>query len=106
MMLGSVALITAVLHLFGGEQFSPHAVFFYLAAIVVIGLKFGSLLAIASSWLSAAIGGIVLYEPTFTLTIDNPGSMRSLVAFVLAAMALSVVLHWARVRAFVRPFRL
>ena len=73
-MMSSIALITAFLFVFGGEQFSPHAVFFYLAAIVVIGLKFGSILAIASTWLSAVIGGIVLYEPTFTLTIDNPAS--------------------------------
>jgi hypothetical protein len=48
--------------------------------------------------LSVVIGGIVLYEPTFTLTIENPVSMRSLIAFVFVAMALSVVLRRARAR--------
>jgi transcriptional regulator with XRE-family HTH domain len=71
MMTGGKALVTGALSLLGGEQFSPYAVFFYLAATVVIGLKFGTILAVASSWLSAVIGGIVLYEPTFTLTIDR-----------------------------------
>jgi transcriptional regulator with XRE-family HTH domain len=93
MMLGSVALITAVLHLFGGEQFSPHAIFFYLAAIVVIGLKFGSLLAVASTWLSAAVGAVVLYEPTFSLTIDDPDSLRSIIVFVCVAMTASLMLR-------------
>ena len=93
MMAGSIALVTGVLSMLGGEQFSPYAVFFYLAATVVIGLKFGSILAIASSWLSAVIGGIVLYEPTFTLTIDNPVSMRSLIAFVCVAMTISLILR-------------
>jgi transcriptional regulator with XRE-family HTH domain len=93
MMAGSIALITGALSMLGGEQFSPYAVFFYLAATVVIGLKFGSILAIASSWLSAVIGGIVLYEPTFTLTIDNPVSMRSLIAFVCVAITISLILR-------------
>jgi transposase-like protein len=102
-MTGSIGIVTGVLAALGGEQFSPYAVFFYLAATAVIGLKFGTILAVASSWLSAVIGGIVLYEPTFTLTIDNPASMRSLIAFICVATALSVILH---ARAFVRPFRL
>jgi K+-sensing histidine kinase KdpD len=107
MMLGSVALITAVLHLFGGEQFSQHAVFFYLAATVVIGLKFGTIIAIASSWLSAVIGGVVLYEPTFTLTIDSPASLRIIIIFVCVATLLSMLLRGARNRdaAQVLPFR-
>lgn len=105
MMSGSIALITGVLSMLGGEQFSPYAVFFYLAATVVIGLKFGTILAITSTWLSAVIGGIVLYQPTFTLMIDNPVSMRSLIAFVCVAMTLSIVLHRARTRAFILPFR-
>ena len=93
MMTGSIALITGVLSVLGGEAFSPHAVFFYLAATVMIGLKFGSILAIASTWLSAAIGGIVLYEPIFTLRIDNPLSMRSIIEFVGVAMTLSLILR-------------
>ena len=52
------------------QHFSPHVVLFHLAAIVMIGLKFGSILAIASTWLATAIGTF-LFEPTFTLTIDN-----------------------------------
>jgi transcriptional regulator with XRE-family HTH domain len=106
MMSGSIALITGVLSVVGGEQFSPYAVFFYLAATIVIGLKFGTILAIASTWLSAVIGGIVLYEPTFTLTIENPLSVRSLLAFVCVAMVLSLILHRVRARTFMQPFRL
>jgi transcriptional regulator with XRE-family HTH domain len=98
MMSGSIALITGVLSALGGEQFSPFAVFFYLAATLVVGLKFGTILAIASTWLSVVIGGIVLYEPTFTLRIENPVSMRSLIAYVFIAMAASVVLSRARNR--------
>ena len=90
----------------GGEHLSPHAIFFYLAAIIVVSLKFGSILAIASTWLSAVVGGIVLYEPTFTLTIDNPISMQSLIAFICVATAMSVALHRVRARAFIKPFRL
>ena len=105
-MSGSIALITGVLSALGGEQFSPYAVFFYLAATVVVGLKFGAILAIASSWLSAVIGGVVLYEPTFTLTIENPISMRNLIAFVCVAMTLSIFLHRIRARALKQAFRL
>ena len=76
MMLGTIALITGVLAVLGGEQFSPHAIFFYLASTITIGSKFGSLFALASAWLSTAIGGIVLYEPAFTLTIDNADLIR------------------------------
>ena len=93
MMTASIVLVTSVLSLLGGEQFSPYAVFFYLATTIVISLKFGSILAIANTWLSAAIGGVVLYEPTFTLTIDNPVSMQSLIAFVCVAMILSLILR-------------
>jgi transcriptional regulator with XRE-family HTH domain len=92
-MTGSIALTTGVLSVLGGEHLSPHAVFLYLIATAVIGLKFGSILAIASTWLSATIGGVVLYEPTFTLTIDNPISMQSLIAFVCVAMILSLILR-------------
>jgi hypothetical protein len=105
MMTGVIGFITGILSVLGGEQFSPYAVFFYLAATVVIGLKFGTILAIASAWLSVMIGGIVLYEPRFTLTIDNPVSMWSLVAFVCVAMMLSTVLHRFRARAFTQLFR-
>jgi len=93
MMTASIVLVTSVLSLLGGEQFSPYAVFFYLATTIVISLKFGSILAIANTSLSAAIGGVVLYEPTFTLTIDNPVSMQSLISFVCVAMALSLILR-------------
>ncbi len=93
MMTGSIGLVTGVLAALGGEQFSPYAVFFYLAATVVVGLKFGTILAVASSWLSAVIGGIVLYEPRFTLTIYNPVSMRSLIVFVCVAMVISLILR-------------
>ncbi len=96
MMLGMVAVITGVLAVLGGEQFSPHAIFFYLAAIVAIGLKFGSLFALASAWLSAGIGAIVLYEPVFTLTIDNPISLRSVLAFVAVATATSIAFYRSR----------
>ena len=107
MMTASIALVTGILSLLGGEHLSPHAVFLYLAATVVIGLKFGSILAIANTWLSAAIGGVVLYEPTFTLTIDNPVSMQSLISFVCVAMVLSIALHRAgnRARIGTLPFR-
>ena len=107
MMLGSIAFITGVLSVLGGEEFSPHAVFFYLFATVVIGLKFGSILAIASAWLSAAVGGIVVYEPTFSLAIDNPASFRTIIIFVCVATVLSIALHRARNRdpARVLPFR-
>ena len=90
MMVGTIALITGVLAFLGGEQFSPHAIFVYLAATIVVGLKFGSLLALTNAWLSAAIGGIVLYEPAFTLTIDNPISLYSIVAFVVLATVISI----------------
>jgi len=91
LMLTSIALVTGVLALLGGEQFSPHAIFVYLAATVVIGVKFGSILAVASSWLSAAIGGVILYEPAFTLTIDDPVSVRSVIAFVCIGMIVSFI---------------
>ena len=95
-MLGTIALITGVLAILGGEEFSPHAIFFYLPATIAIGLKFGSLLAFASTWLSAAIGAIVLYEPTFTPTIDNPISLRSVLAFVVVATAISIAFYRSR----------
>ena len=95
-MLGMIALITGVLAMLGGEQFSPHAIFVYLAATIVIGLKFGSLLALANAWLSAAVGGIVLYEPAFTLTIDNPISLHSIVAFVGVATVMSIAFYRSR----------
>ena len=95
-LLGSIVLITGLLSMLGGEQFSPHAIFFYLPATIAMGLQFGTALAFACAALSAAVGGIVLYEPTFTLTIAEPNSFRSVVAFSVVATAMSIVFYRSR----------
>ncbi len=93
MIFGAIALITAVLAVLGGEQLSPHAIFGYLAVTIIIGLKFGTMLAFISSWLAAGIAGFALYEPVFSFSIDNPVSMRSIIVFVALATAMSLALY-------------
>ena len=75
--LRAFALIMAILFVFGGEQFSPHAVFFYLAAIVLIWSQVRKHPCFASTWLSVVIGGIVLYEPQLTTRPRCAASSRS-----------------------------
>jgi transcriptional regulator with XRE-family HTH domain len=96
MMFGAVALITCILAVLGGEQLSPHAVFGYLAVTIIIGLKFGTVLAVVGSWLAAGVAGFALYEPAFSFWIDNPVSTRSIIVFVALATAMSLALYRSR----------
>jgi transcriptional regulator with XRE-family HTH domain len=96
MMFGAIALITAILAVLGGEQLSPHAIFGYLVVTIIIGLKFGTLLALIGSWLAAGIAGFALYEPVLSLSIDSPVSTRSIIVFVALATAMSLALCRSR----------
>jgi 8-amino-7-oxononanoate synthase len=89
--LNLVALATACLIAVDVHYDIPYLVFGYLLPILFVARKFGSMPALISTATSIACSAFFLFEPVFSLYVQDPKDVAELVIFAIIAAFISFV---------------
>ena len=89
--LNLVTLASALLVAFDLYFDVPHLVFAYLLPIGFVAVKFGRLPALVATALSCVCTALLLYEPLFSIAIDDRQEVVELAIFATLALVISHV---------------
>jgi K+-sensing histidine kinase KdpD len=96
--LAAVAAVTAILFYCKRAGVGPHhPIFFYLLPIAAVALVYGSGPATMFALIATVCGAFFLYDPVFSLQVDNRLEIGDLICFaVLALMAVKCTVELLR----------
>jgi K+-sensing histidine kinase KdpD len=84
------ALVAA--KVFSHSQFRVLVPLGFVAVLIVLASRFGSIVSIVGAVLSAMVFAYYLFPPLFSLRVDDPAARENLSWMVLSAIALSYLL--------------
>ncbi len=90
-MVCAVAAVLAAL-LFASRPSRYIIPFIFVAALVLIAMRYGALVGVVGSLVAGAIFAYLLYPPVYSLKIHDAGDRSQLAWVVLAGVALSYLL--------------
>lgn len=87
--LNLVAIATAILVAFELADCIPHVTLAYLLLVLFVAIKFGRGSALIAAVASALCAAVFIYDPKFSLAIDDSGDVLELVCFSAVAFMIS-----------------
>lgn len=90
-LLSLLAALVAV-KIFSHSQFRVFVPLVFVAVLITLASRFGSIVSIVGAVLSAMVFAYFLFPPLFSLRVEDPAARENLSWMVLSAIALSYLL--------------